>query len=157
MKTISCQKRKAYLAIGGMGLFGGAGYLGLSAQLPFGKLDQPGAGVFPVIVAFLLMIASLATMWEGWQLGLEEQVDLPAGPDRRRLAYLIGLVCGYFLTLPWLGQIISSTLFCLLLMRILSNLHWPRLVANSLAISMTLYVGFVLILKVPMPRGLFGF
>ncbi len=157
MKTTSFQKRKAYLATGGIGLFFAAGYLGMSVQLPFGKLDQPGAGVFPVMVAVLLMLASLTTMWEGWQLNKDEQVDFPAGTGRKRLLALIGLVCGYFLTLPWLGQIISSTLFCLLLMRILSNLNWPRLGVNSLAISLALYVVFVLILKVPMPRGMFGF
>ena len=68
MKTTSFQKRKAYLATGGIVLFFAAGYLGMSVQLPFGKLDQPGAGVFPVMVAVLLMLASLTTMWEGWQL-----------------------------------------------------------------------------------------
>ena len=66
-------------------------------------------------------------------------------------------MCGYFLTLPWLGQIISSTLFCLLLMRILSNLSWFRIAVNSLVMSLALYVVFVSILKVPMPRGMFGF
>ena len=156
MKTTSFQKRNGYLVMGGIGLFFAAGYLGMSFQLPFGQLAQPGAGVFPVIVGVMLMLASLTTMWEGWQLDKAEQVDLPAGADRKRLLNLISLLFGYFLALPWLGQNISSALFCALLMRVLSDLGWPRIVAYSLVMSIALYVGFVVLLKVPMPRGMLG-
>ena len=67
MKTTSFQKRNGYLVMGGIGLFFAAGYLGMSFQLPFGQLAQPGAGVFPVIVGVMLMLASLTAMREGWQ------------------------------------------------------------------------------------------
>ncbi len=157
MKTTSLQKRNAYLVMGGIGLFFAAGYLAMSFQLPFGQMDKPGAGVFPVIVGIILMLASLTTMWEGLQLDKAEQVDLPAGADRKRLLSLIGLLFGYFLALPWMGQIISSTLFCILLIRVLSDLSWLRIVEYSLAMSIALYVVFVFLLKVPMPRGMLGF
>ena len=157
MKTTAWQKRNAYLVMGGLGLFFAAGYLGMSFQLPFGRLDQPGAGVFPVMVGVMLLLASLTTMWEGWQLDKAEPIDLPAGADRKRLLNLIGLLLGYFLALPWLGQILSSTVFCILLMRVLSDLRWPRIVAYSLVMSIALYVVFVFLLKVPLPRGTLGF
>jgi putative tricarboxylic transport membrane protein len=157
MNTISFQKRNSYLVMGGIGLFFAAAYLGMSFQLPFGQLDQPGAGVFPVIVGLILILASLTTMWEGWQLDKAEQINFPAGAARRRLLTLIGLVFGYFLALPSLGQIISNTLFCLLLMRVLSDLSWPRIAAYSLAMSILLYVVFIFLLKVPMPHGMLAF
>ena len=157
METRSLQKSKAYRVIGVIGLVFSAGYLGLSFQLPFGRLDQPGAGVFPVIVGVMLLLASLTTMWEGWQLDKAEHIDLPAGAGRKRLLSLIGLLFGYFLALPWLGQILSSTVFCILLMRVLSDLRWPRIVAYSLVMSIALYVVFVFLLKVPLPRGTLGF
>ena len=157
MKTTSLQKRNGYLVIGGIGLVLAAGYLGMSFQLPFGQLDQPGAGVFPVIVGLILLLGSLTTMWEGWQLGKAERIDFPADADRNRLLSLIGLMFGYFLAIPWLGQTISCTLFCILLMRVLSDLSWPRIVVYSLAMSIALYVVFVFLLKVPMPRGILVF
>ena len=156
MKTTPFQKRKGFLALGGLGLLFSAVYLGMSLQLPFGQLDQPGAGVFPIIVCIILILASLTTVWEGWKMDRAQRVELPAGVDRRRLLGLIGLLFGYFFALPWLGQFISSTLFCVLLMRVLSDLRWPRIVAYSLAISIALYVAFVFLLKVPMPRGILG-
>ena len=157
MKTTSVQKRKVYLVMGGLGLFFAVGYLGLSFQFPFGQLDQPGAAVFPIMVGVILILASLATMWEGWQMDKTVLVELPAGEDRKRVLSLIGLLLGYFITLPWLGQITSSTLFLILLMRVLSELSWPRLVVYSLAMSLALYAVFIFLLKVPMPRGLLVF
>ena len=62
-----------------------------------------------------------------------ERIDFPADGDRNRLLSLIGLLLGYFIALLWLGQTISSALFCILLMRVLSNLSWLRIVAYSLA------------------------
>jgi len=153
MKTASLQKRNAYFVIGGGGLLLAAGYLGMSFQLPFGQLDQPGAAVFPIVVGVTLIVASLTTLWEGWQMDRAVQVELPAGADRKRLFGLLGLLLGYFLVLPWVGQFIGSTLFCILLMRVLSDLGWARIVAYSLLLAIALHVAFVILLKVPMPRS----
>ena len=48
-----------------------------------------------------------------------------------RLAGLIGLLLGYVVVLPWLGQIVSSMVFCAVLMRVLSGLGWTRVVVYS--------------------------
>jgi putative tricarboxylic transport membrane protein len=157
MKPSSLQKSKGYLIIGSIGLVFSVGYLSVSFQYPFGQLDQPGAGVFPGIVAVIMILASLATLWEGWQMDKAMQVYLPDGTDRKRLLSLIGLLLGYMLMLPWLGQIIVSMLFGVLLLRVLSDLGWPRIFLYSLVISIALYVVFVILLKVPMPRGMLVF
>ncbi len=154
MKTILVQKNKACLVLGGIGMFLAAGYLWMSFQLPFGQLDQPGAALFPVIVGVALFAASLVTMWEGWKMDKAEQIELPYGPDRKRLLSVIALLLGYFLLLPLLGQIITSTVFCALLFRVLSNINWPRVMVYSLVMSIVLNVVFILILKIPMPRGM---
>lgn len=153
MKTTSLGKRNAYLVIGGSGLLLAAGYLGMSFQLPLGQLDQPGAAVFPIVVGATLIVASLTTLWEGWQMDRATQVEFPAGVDRKRLLGLLGLLLGYFLALPWVGQFIGSTLFCILLMRVLSDLGWTRIVAYSLVLAIALQVAFVIVLKVPLPRS----
>jgi putative tricarboxylic transport membrane protein len=157
MKTVTFQKRTGYLVMGGGGLGGAAVYLGLAFRMPFGEMDQPGAAVFPVAVGVILALASLVTLREGWRLDRGAQSDLPAGADLRRLVSLIGLLLGYVVALPWLGQMVSSMVFCAALMRILSDLGWTRIVAYSLLISISLYAVFVRLLQVPMPRGIGGF
>jgi len=154
MKLSSVQKGKGYLIIGGIGLFFSAGYLGMSLQLPLGQMDKPGAAVFPIIVGVMLIVASLDTLWEGCQMDKDVQIALPVGADCKRLLGLIGLLFGYVVILPWLGQLIVSMLFCVLVLRLLTDLGWLRILANSLVISIVIYVLFIILLKVPMPHGM---
>ncbi|MFN7193097.1 MAG: tripartite tricarboxylate transporter TctB family protein [Rhodospirillales bacterium] len=157
MNVSRLQKRKAYLALGAGGVAMSAGYLGMSVQLPFGELARPGASLFPIAVGVILAFASLSTVWEGWRMPAAEQVEFPARQDARRLLVLLGALFVYIVALPWLGQIIASSLFLIMLMRVLSDVGWPRVIAYSLAISGTLYAVFVRLLNVPMPRGLLDF
>ena len=157
MKLSSVQKSKGYLIIGGIGLVFSVGYLGLALQFPLGKIDEPGARVFPIIVGTMLIFASLVTMWEGWQMDKAVRIALPVGTGRKRLLGLVVLIFGYIIILPWLGQLTVSMLFCALSLRLLSNLGWLRILATSLVISSLLYVVFITLLKVPMPHGEFIF
>ena len=154
MSLTRLQKRKGYLAVGAGGLVLSAGYLAASMKLPFGELARPGASIFPIMVGIMLAFASLSTLWEGWRTPVAEQVELPAGQDRLRLLVLVGALFVYILALPWFGQIIASSLFLILLMRVLSDVGWPRVIAYALIISGTLYLVFVRLLNVPMPRGI---
>jgi putative tricarboxylic transport membrane protein len=154
MNPSSLQKSKGYLFVGGVCLVFSIGYLGMSIPFPRGELDQPGAGVFPLIVGAGLTLASLATMWEGWHMEKATQVGLPNSADRNRLFSLMGLLFGYILLLPWLGMTIVTIVFCVLLLRVLSDLSWLRTLAYSLVISTAFYAVFVSLLKVPMPRGI---
>jgi flagellar biosynthetic protein FliP len=87
-----------------------------------------------------------------------------AGPDDLRVlipAFMVselrrGFEIGFLVTLPFLGLLIASTIFCVLLMRLLSDISWTLVVLISLAICTALYVVFVFALKVPMPLGLLG-
>ena len=83
-----------------------------------------------------------------------EQIELPAGSDCKRLLSTIGLLIGYFLLLPLLGQIITSTVFCTLLFRVLSKISRLRVVVYSLVMSIALNIVFIFTFKIPMPRGM---
>jgi hypothetical protein len=157
MEPVRYSKGNAYLLVGGLGLAVAVGYVTVAFQLPFGRLDQPGAGVFPIFVGAVLTLASLATIQEGWTTNRTEKVELPAGADRRRLLYLVALLLGFFFALPWLGQLVSSVLFCALLMRVLApGLGWVRIAAYSLVMSILIDLVFEKLLKVPLPHGVLG-
>jgi putative tricarboxylic transport membrane protein len=158
MASVTTQKRKGYLVIGGAGVILAIVYLGLTTRLPFGTLAKPGAGLFPLVAGSTLLVASILALREGWAMGRELEVVFPAGEDRRRLVILVGALVAYVLLLPWLGQLVCSALLCMGLIRMLSSsLSWPRVVVAGLLMSAALYGVFVMALKVPMPRGvLFG-
>lgn len=157
MNTVTTQKRKGYVVIGCGGLLLAAGYFAMSLNLPFGQIDRPGAAIFPLLVSILLMIASLATVWEGWKAATTATAEFPAGADRWRLLGMVAILTAYVIILPWLGQLLGGMLFCLALMRLLSHLSWPRIFAWSSTLSLAVYMVFVILLRVPMPRGILAF
>ena len=60
-------KSQGYIGAGIFGLLLSAGYLHQTLDLPMGEMDQPGAGVFPLLVAAVLFFASISATWEGWR------------------------------------------------------------------------------------------
>lgn len=157
MPVTAVQKRKGYIAIGGVCLLLGAAYLGLAVELPFGTLDQPGAAVFPVLVGTLMIVISLVTVWEGWRMLSGDAAEFPLGEDLRRLVGLVAALLVYFIALPWVGQLIGSACFATALVRLLSGKGWLRCAAYGVIIAILLHVVFVVALKVTMPRGPFDF
>ena len=153
MNARACSKRNAYLFVGGLGLLGAATYLACALQLPFGQLDQPGAAVFPLFVSALVALTSLLTLYEGLMMPRDDLVALPTRQGLGNLLRMIGLLLGYLIALPWLGQLHSSLLFACLFMRLLSPVSWMRAISYGAAMALLLYVAFVVLLKVQMPRG----
>lgn len=147
-------RSQGYLGAGIIGILLSAGYLHMTMDLPMGEMDQPGAGVFPVLVTGVLFIASISALWEGWQRRAESPaLDLPRGSDAIRLIKMISLLLIYFLVIPWLGFLLSSILFCAILIRLLSTLSWTRCAIYALIMSGIVSLVFISLLKVPMPAG----
>ena len=152
MQVIS--RSMGYIGAGIVGVLLSAGYLNMTLELPMGEIDQPGAGVFPVLVAGILFVASVSALWEGWQRRKNSPaLELPKGSDRIRLLKMIGLLLIYFLAIPWAGFSLSSILFCILLIRLLSTLPWKKCGLYAFLMTAALHLIFITTIKVPMPPG----
>ena len=148
-------RSSGYMGAGIVGILLSAGYLRMTLDLPMGEMDQPGAGVFPLLVGAVLLVASISALWEGWHTrSSSEALDLPQGVDRARLLKLIVLMLVYFLAMPWAGYTLSSIVFCILLIRLLSELTWQRCTTYAFIMTSVVYLIFISILKVPMPAGI---
>ena len=147
--TIS--KKKSYICTGLFGLLLSAGYLHMSLDLPMGALDEPGAGLFPILVSAIMAFASAAAMWEGYQAPISEAIEIPTGSDRSRLVKLVLLLLAYFIAIPWLGYSVSSFIFCMVLIRLLSDTSWVRCALYAAVMTAAVYLVFIYLLKVPMP------
>lgn len=157
MQSIHWSRSKGYIVVGAIGICLSVLYLAVSFQMPMGRLRQPGAGVFPVISGFLLLLGSVSALWEGLKTRKSESVELPAGSDLRRLLVLVGGILGYLVLLPILGQLISSTIFCFVLIRALSSLSIGWVALYALLMAGAAYLLFVRFLMLPMPAGIFAF
>lgn len=156
MQSVQWSRGKGYIVVGAVGICLAVLYLALSFQMPMGKVRQPGAGVFPVISGFLLLLGSVSALWEGLKIRKSESVELPAGSDLLRLLVVLGGILAYLVLLPILGQLISSSIFCFLLIRALSTLNIWRVALYALLMAGTAYLLFVRFLMLPMPAGIFA-
>lgn len=156
MNSIELSRSKGYLVVGVIGVFLSVTYLALSFQLPMGRLRQPGSGVFPAMAGIAFLVGSLAAILEGIRPSRGETYELPVGEDCRRVLTVLGGVFAYLVLLPWLGQLLSSLLFCILLIKALSTLSMVRVLIYAVLMSSMAYVLFVTILKLPMPAGIFS-
>ncbi len=149
-------KRIGYFVTGTIGLILSTWYLWMSREYPWGQMDQPGARLWPTIIGIMMVVASGFVLWEAWKMSPKETFEMPAGPGAIRVVIMIALMVTYFLVMEYLGQLISSFLFCLFFMRMISPLSWPRLVLAASCIAGGLYIIFDILLKIPMPKGLLG-
>lgn len=148
--------RRGRLIAGLVGLLLSLGY-GQQAwtTLPMGKISQPGAAVFPLIVAALMGVSSLVILFEEmWSLDSEEgPLGLPSGAGLHRLLSVVASLVGYVVMAYLVGHLIASVLLSLALVHLIKPGSWVRTVVVGLAISLSAYGLFVLMLGVPLPGG----
>lgn len=147
--------RQARLIVGAITLMFGGGYLWQSVLLDFGTMDQPGAALFPTIMAVIVMLSAVVVVVEELTGGGSEgQVEVPVGNDRRKMLGFFGCLLGYVLLLPWLGQLLTSFVVTTALVRILGGRSWLASGLIGAAIAVVSYFLFVEVLGVSMPDGL---
>jgi putative tricarboxylic transport membrane protein len=148
--------RRGRLIAGLVGLVLSLGY-GLQAwtTLPMGTRSQPGAAVFPLIVAVLMTVSSLVILFEDMKsLDSEEgPLGLPSGAGLHRLLGVIASLVGYVVIAYLVGHLIASVLLSLALVHLIKPGSWVRTVVIGLAISLSAYGVFVSMLGVPLPGG----
>jgi putative tricarboxylic transport membrane protein len=119
-----------------------------------GVQDEYGPMLFPAVLSGLLGVCLLACFVSGSLRGVSERkvISKAAMID---MSILVGCVVLYILTAEVLGFVISSAVILLVLFRRMR-------VKNAIAIPATLllaalvYQLFAIGLRVPLPRGLFG-
>jgi putative tricarboxylic transport membrane protein len=133
----------------------GIGYLIGSLHLPLGSMDMPGPGVFPLIVAVLMMGLSilnlLGSLWRGEKPGLEIET-LPQGKDRRRVLSVIGVLVAFAGLLTVLGYAACSAGLMLASLRILGMQSWIKIIIIS-TVTTAVSTYLFSILGVPFPKG----
>jgi len=148
--------RRGRLIAGLVGLLLSLGY-GQQAwtTLPMGKIREPGAAVFPLIVAAFMAVSSLMILFEEMRsLDSEEgPLGLPSGADLHRLLGIVASLVGYGVMAYLVGHLIASVLLSLALVHLINPGSWVRTVVIGLAISLSTYGMFVSMLGVPLPRG----
>jgi putative tricarboxylic transport membrane protein len=122
-----------------------------SIKLPFGVISTPGPGFFPTLLASLLLIAAIAVCLE--RAGDTDERPATELTTKKNLLTII-LLAGFATLLEFLGYLITTILFVLLLLWAVErrSVWFGFLVAVSAAVIS--YVVFKWLLGAPLPEGI---
>lgn len=130
-------------------------YLVASLQLPFGTAAQPGAAVFPTVMAIVLLCASVVVAVEELTAsGDRGRVDFPRGRDRIRVVVFFGALVAYAVLIGVLGYLPATLLATAVTVRVLSGRAWWIALVVGVVMAFLADYLFVAVLDVPLPAGL---
>ena len=136
----------------------GAGYLAYSAAYSLDTPNNPGPGVFPLIVGGILILLTLSQLIRSLKQvrkqTLSEDPSLPPTRGiRSKPVFLVLVFATYLLVMNWSGFFSSTFLFAVVSSRLIGAKDWGRPVALAAGIGLFCYLLFVVWLKLSMPRG----
>jgi putative tricarboxylic transport membrane protein len=139
-------------------------YLATAIQMPRGSIAYPGPGFYPSVVGvFLVLTAAVCFGIALWDARKERSATAPtvAEPENTKrigtpTLQLLALLVFYAGSLPYIGFLLSISVFLLLSMRIFGYQNWTRSIVVTVLIAGASYMVFVHWLSVPLPRGFLG-
>lgn len=124
----------------------------------YGSDFGPGPGFFSFWLGIILTILSVGQIIVTWR---RPAGPLPDGflPDReglRRMAAVVGALVAVVALMPYLGFALTTTAFCIFLLRALGRQPWWLTLLLSLIAGFGTFYIFGL-LQVMLPKGFLGF
>lgn len=130
-------------------------YLVHAVRLPLGSAEQPGPGMFPVLVGTVLLACSTAFLIQG--AGRRAvSAGVPPGEAQRRVAGVTGAMVAFCLALPRDGYGLAVLGLLIVLLRLLGARRWTVIVVVALLATAGSYYLFAVMLGVPLPAGPWG-
>ncbi len=145
-------------------LVGGLGFLLLalvgveeSLRLPLGSWQRPAPGLFPLLLSLVLAGLALTLLL----VALGTHATAPPGQSSTacptRVWWTIVSLLAFYALLERLGFLITSFLLLFFLLRAIAGRRWLVTLAIGVGASLSSYLVFDRLLKLPLPRGPIGF
>jgi len=124
-----------------------------SSKIPFGTLADPGPGALPMLLASVLLACSLFVML----LGSGERLDAIEWSEWRHGAAILGTLAFMAAAMETLGY--RATIFggLFVLVAFVERKGWIAALIFAAAFAFGTYGVFHTLLRVQLPRGMFGF
>jgi len=131
-------------------------FLRESNSLPPSSLGIPGSAFFPRLICFAFVIFGGILIIRSFKKGeAERKITLILKQDLIRVLAVI-LLCGiYIFSIPFLGFILTSILFIVFLMFIFQVKRIGIIILWGFLVTLIIYFIFKILLKVPLPAGMF--
>jgi len=129
-----------------------AAYFIGAVRLPFGSINEPGPGLFPIIIGAIGTILSAYVLGES--IKKKENAQEGKTQNSALLFNYIGSLIGLVFFFKWIGSLCGVFLLVLLLMKASRLPGWRLPVIVSIIASSVIYLVFGYWLKVSLPAGI---
>ncbi len=128
-----------------------------SYRLVLGSFHNPGPGLYPFLAGAIMGVACLVYLAElrGTASGKKGK---PLWEDWRRLSKMgiaVFVLLAYAVGMNYLGFLISTLLFLIILLRTIGNQRWSVVILESLLASGISHLLFQVWLRADLPKGIF--
>ncbi len=143
-----------------VGVFAFCAFYFLNAsQIPFGTLKEPGAGFFPLILAYVGLVVSMSLLASALHRRITARGGTRREESRRPGRPIVPLdmvafgavVVVFSLLFEVVGVVLGIFALTVALGKVCGLEGWPRPLGIGAATSASIYVVFVLIFRIPMP------
>jgi hypothetical protein len=133
--------------------------IGLSSRLSFGTFYEPGSGLFPLLLSFIILgfglTLFLKTLFKSKRK--LKDVSYKGFENTVKVLPILILLILYTLFLEKVGFLVVTFSFILLLLLVTYRQKWWLAFITALAGSFGSYVIFQIWLKSQLPKGILGF
>ncbi len=133
----------------------GLAYLIAGRRYPVMQHDQPGPGLYPLLVGAFWLVAGVACTVEVWRENARAAlaIDWPGRAGWRRIVVVLAS-CGVYVALVGvLGDLLMTFVVVLAVTRAMGMQRPIHLLATALSAAVVWHMVFVTALRVPLPQG----
>jgi putative tricarboxylic transport membrane protein len=131
-----------------------------SLRLSLGNFHNPGPGFLPFITGAILASLSFIIFLQAGRTGEAQATERPFLVDRQKAGKatltLIALLA-YAIGMDYLGFLVSTTIFLAFLLWVVEPQRWYIVIFGSVLATVASYTIFEILLKSPLPKGIFEF
>jgi hypothetical protein len=124
---------------------------------PYTGPGGPGSGFLPFWLGIVMAVLAGMLLASGLRAPDPGPEWLPRGEGRKRLLIVLGVTIALVALLKYLGMILGTALFLVVLLRLIDRSPWPLALGVAALTAGVNWLVFSHWLRVPFPLGVLGF
>ncbi|WP_320130236.1 tripartite tricarboxylate transporter TctB family protein [uncultured Sphaerochaeta sp.] len=146
--------KKANFIVSGLFIVFAIFIIAIAIGYPPSNHGVPGPGMFPIIISFLIILASISLIISTIRMPKEQDTAIDLRSSKILNVYItMGGLIVYILLLPNVGFISTTSIMLILFIKWFSKRSWWKCIVISVCFTLAIYVLFGSVLNVPMRYG----
>jgi len=134
--------------------------IGEALRMPPSASFGPGAGFLPFWIGVILAILALLLLASPWTRKVTQKDTASPFPGKQALLAITGVLGGlaaYIFLIEVLGFLVDTFLYVAFLLGVVERERWQMTVSVAFFTTFGLYLIFQVLLRIGLPKNMFGF